>query len=116
DTEIRLDAGDDDSWQVPVACAEMRRDQPSDSDVFSLRPSTASGELRRLLNTRDFSEATFRVQQFAIWTITNNPRRGGYVALGSILNAAGPTDGELTAIRDLFEAAGLDTRDYRALR
>jgi hypothetical protein len=118
DTEIDIAPGDNDSWQVPVACAEMRRDQPSGDDTFSIRPGAASGDLARLLDTDEFADQDFRVQQFAVWTITNNPLRRSYTGLGSTFSVfgTGPSDEEFDAIRDLFEAAGINPRDYRAFR
>jgi hypothetical protein len=118
DTEIDLAAMDDGSWDVPVACAEMRRDQPGESDTFDIRTSRASGDLARLLNEPEFGDHQFRVQQFAVWTITNDPLRRNYTPLGSTLSVfgTGPTDDEFNAIRDLLEAADIEPSDYRAFR
>jgi hypothetical protein len=109
---------DDGSWDVPVACAEMRRDQPGESDTFDIRTSRASGDLARLLNEPEFGDHQFRVQQFAVWTITNDPLRRNYTPLGSTLSVfgTGPTDDEFNAIRDLLEAADIEPSDYRAFR
>lgn len=118
DTEFTLAPGERDSWEVPVACAEMRRDEPTDDDSFDVRPVVASGDLARLVMLERFGDEDFRVQQFAVWTITNNPSRRNYTGLGSTFSVfgTGPTADELDAIRDLFEDAGIEPSDYKAFR
>jgi hypothetical protein len=71
-----------------------------------------------LLAVPTFGEQPFRVDQFAIWTVIENPRRHDYVHLGTAFEiiGSGPSDEELGTIRDLFEEAGIDPADYRALR
>jgi hypothetical protein len=64
----------------------------------------------------DFSKQSFRVQQFAIWTITDNPTRKGYVGLGTFVSGSGPSDAEMAKIKALFTAAGIDQKKYQALR
>jgi len=63
-------------------------------------------------------DADGRVQQFAVWTITNNPKRNGYVGLtsGFSVFGSGPDDEEIDAIRHLFDMADIDMGKYRALR
>lgn len=56
-----------------------------------------------------------RVQQFAIWTITDNPTKDGYVGIGSFGFGSGPGKTELARIKALFKAAGIPTTKYRAL-
>jgi hypothetical protein len=68
-----------------------------------------------LLKAPDFAGQTFRVRQFAIWTITDNPTRTGYVGLGSFGIGSGPRDEEIAVIRQLFVKAGLDPTAYLAL-
>jgi hypothetical protein len=65
----------------------------------------------------NFSEASARVKQFAIWTITDNPERGGYMGIstGFLPYGSGPDDDEIEAIRTLFISAGISTGKYQAL-
>jgi hypothetical protein len=76
---------------------------------------TAKEDLLKLLGLSDFQDETFRVQQFAIWTITDNPARDGYVGLGRFVYGTGPEDEEIERIRILFERAGISIDKYRAL-
>jgi len=39
--------------------------------VFTISTGAASARLLRLLAVPDFADASFRVQQFAVWTITD---------------------------------------------
>lgn len=103
---------------LEVACAEMNRDQPTGDDTFRVLDDLPQADLLRLLEAPEFGDQSGRVQQFAVWTITNNPRRNDYVGLtsGFELFGTGPDDDEIAAIRDLFEIAGIDTSKYRALK
>jgi hypothetical protein len=117
-TTIDLEPGESGSWDLPAACAKMRRDEPGGDDLFTISRSPATGDLARLLAAEDFAAASARVQQFAVWTITNDPARSRYVGLGSTLNpfGSGPSDEEFAAIRELILGAGIEPRDYRAFR
>jgi hypothetical protein len=101
-----------------VACAEMHQVQPTSDDTFRVLDDPPQADLVRLLQLPEFRDESGRVQQFAVWTITNNPRRNGYVGLtsGFDIFGSGPDDDEIDAIRELFETAGIDTDKYRALR
>jgi hypothetical protein len=103
---------------LEVACAEMNQDQPTGDDTFRVLDDVPQPDLLRLLETPEFMDQSGRVQQFAVWTITNNPKRSGYVGLtsGFDIFGTGPDDEEIAAIRDLFETAGIDTGKYRALK
>jgi hypothetical protein len=74
-----------------AACADMMLDTPDDIDGFTLKRTPTQEDLVKLLNLPDFLEESFRVQQFAIWTITDNPSRSGYVGLGYDEYGSGPT-------------------------
>lgn len=103
---------------VEVACAQMHDDQPGDtgkSDAFTVRAALAKGDLAKLLKSDAFREAGFRVQQFAIWTITNNPSRSGFVHLGTSGVGSGPSTADLREIKSMFKDAGIATSAYRAL-
>lgn len=116
--EIALAADESGTWSVDVACGKMRRDQPAGDDRFTIRAQPASGDLALLLASPGFADLEFRVQQFAVWTLTNDPSRGGYVGLGTQFSVfgSGPTKEEFAAIRDTLEQAGVDPGDYRAFR
>jgi hypothetical protein len=100
---------------IDVACAAMHLDQPGSSDSFTMEPTLATSAVVSLVGLPDFSSQTFRVKQFAIWTITDNPTRDGYVGLGTFGIGSGPSDEEIVIIRQLFVKAGLDPSAYRAL-
>lgn len=102
--------------KVMAACADMILDTPEDIDNFTLKRTPTSEDLVKLLSLPDFLEESFRVQQFAIWTITDNPTRSGYVGLGYDEYGTGPTHEEMCRIRALFEKAGISVYNYRALR
>ncbi|HLE75565.1 MAG TPA: hypothetical protein VI864_05925 [Candidatus Bathyarchaeia archaeon] len=104
------------SRSVPVACATMELDQPDEKDPFTISTIPAPEDLVKLLNLPDFRNETFRVQQFAIWTITDNPPRDGYVGIGSFGFGSGPDDEEMQKIRALFEKAGIPADKYQALQ
>jgi hypothetical protein len=104
------------SRSVPMACASMELDQPDANDAFTISTIPAPEDLTKLLNLPDFHAETFRVQQFAIWTITDNPPRDGYVHLGTFGFGSGPSDEEMQRIRTLFEEAGISTDKYQALQ
>ncbi|HEX5148448.1 MAG TPA: hypothetical protein VFW02_05160, partial [Candidatus Limnocylindrales bacterium] len=112
---LALAPGESKTLTLDVACAAMHLDQPGSSDQFALDPAQAGGPLVSLLGVPDFAGQTFRVKQFAIWTITDNPPRGGYVGIGSFGFGTGPSDAEIVAIRQLFVKAGLDPSAYIAL-
>jgi hypothetical protein len=99
-----------------VACAEMHKNGPSNKDTFTIKSATAPSALLKLMALTDFKKQSFRMQQFAIWTITNNPQRRGYVGIGIFGMGSGPTDDEITLIKQLFTNAGIPTTDYQALR
>jgi hypothetical protein len=103
---------------LDVACAEMHDGQPGSSDTFTVRSTQATSTVMKLLRAPTFGDASFRVQQFALWTLIENPTTSGYQALGSTFSVfgTGPSDTELSQIATLVKAAGLDPTDYRALR
>lgn len=108
--------GSKESLTLSVACASMELDAPEESDHFAVNMAPAPEDLVKLLNLPAFLEQPFRVQQFAIWTITDNPPRGGYVGLGYYGVGSGPSDEEMQSIRALFQQAGIPTDRYQALQ
>lgn len=112
---IDISPGDTVDWALDVACGAMHLDQPGGTDEFTISAG-GNEELRALVTAPGWGEADFRVRQFAIWTITDDPTASGYVALGVAGVGSGPDDEELAEIEVLFVAAGLDPSAYRALR
>jgi hypothetical protein len=108
--EVSVDVG------LDVACAQMHDAMPESSDTFRVSSSRAPADLLKLLRLPAFADEAFRVQQFAIWTITDNPSRSGYVGLSSIVDSGGPTRAEFARIEALFDRAGIAAGHYRALR
>jgi len=98
-----------------TACANMELDAPSQSDNLILSSEAAPDDLILLLDLPDFHEEEFRIRQFAIWTITDNPKRGEYVGIGTFGIGSGPNDEEIEKIRVLFDKAGISTGKYQAL-
>jgi hypothetical protein len=102
--------------EVKVACANMELDQPGSNDTFTIRRESTNPDLIKLLTLPGVERMNFRIQQFAIWTITDNPPRNGYVRLGTMGVGSGPTSEEFDQIRFMFESAGIATANYQALR
>ncbi|MFO0964259.1 MAG: hypothetical protein U0793_01550 [Gemmataceae bacterium] len=101
---------------IEAACVNMHKDMPSPSKTFALGKTPAADNLKKLVSYPAFRKQRFRVQQFAIWTITDNPAtRERYMGLGPFI-ATLPSDDEMRAIRALFLEAGIPTAEYGALR
>lgn len=103
---------------IDAACASMESEVPGEADSLTLSSASISTDLTKLLRLPEFQSETFRVKQFAIWTITDNPERGDYIGIttgGSILGT-GPTEEEMGRIRLLFEKAGIPIDRYQALQ
>jgi hypothetical protein len=112
---VRLMKKDDtEKLSIDVSCGNMDRSTPGKDDVFTISFASASGDLARLLSNPNFAKASFRIRQFAIWTITDNPRRNGYVGIGAFGLGNGPDQNELQQIAALFVASRIDPRSYRA--
>lgn len=114
---VRLTSSDREvSLTIPVACVNMERQVPAASDRLRLSTAAAGGDLIKLVRLPDFQSQSFRIQQFAIWTITDNPARTEYVGISSFGVGSGPNDQEIQSIRSLFNQAGIESGKYRALR
>ncbi len=92
------------------------RTSPGQTDSFKLVKRSLPKDLTALLALEGFPAADFRVQQFAIWTILDDPTRDGFVRLGTFGVGSGPSSKEISAIRKLFTEAGIDPDAYRATR
>lgn len=110
-----LEPGETTTFAVSVSCMNMHLPEPKSSDVLRLEPPESRGDLARLVATPSFANAAFRVQQFAVWTVTDNPGPGQFVGIGSSLSpfGSGPTDSEIAILRRLFYEAGIETTKYR---
>lgn len=102
------------SLELEVSCANMHLKQPEFSDVFTISSEPTNEDLLRLLALEDFAFYDTELQQFAIWTITDNPfdpysyvpiEVGGYTHY--------PQEYQIDIIKDLFEAAGIDTTKFK---
>lgn len=114
--EVLLDPYEEaEPFYMDAACANMELDAPGDTDTMQLSSATPSEDLLKLLELEEFCAETTRVKQFAIWTITDNPARDGYVGIGYWGMGSGPSDEEMEAIRTLFINAGISTEEYQAL-
>jgi hypothetical protein len=116
-TDVVLNPGDSGvPLTVDVACTNMHLSAPTSSNTFSVR-SSQSRTLRLLVSLADFQQSSPQVQQFAVWTITDNPGRYGFTELCTdSANCSGPTDDEIDQIRQLFKEAGITTSNYAALQ
>jgi len=103
-------------FDIDAACANMELDAPEESNSLALSTAAPSEDLIKLLNISAFHAEKTRVKQFAIWTITDNPERDGYmgIATGFAIFGTGPSDDEMEKIRLLFEEAGIVTAEYKA--
>jgi hypothetical protein len=108
--------GSSEVLSIPAACANMHLDAPESSDTFTTRRAPISEDLPKLLSVPGFPDETFRVQQFAIWTITENPNcQASYRGLGAWGFGSGPDEEEMERIETLFEEAEISTNKYPAL-
>ncbi len=99
---------------IPVVCANMNLRMPEEADTFRIEGPSLSEDLVKLHQETEFHWASVRVEQFAIWVITDNPSRSGFVALRSAEpKATGPSGEEIEEMREIFEAADIDTAKYR---
>jgi hypothetical protein len=104
--------------ELDVSCANMSKKEPGRQDTFTVLPELAPQELIALLSLAEFAFEPMRIQQFSVWTITDNPAPDGYVGLKASFSSegSGPTEQELARIRELFLLTGLDTANYKALQ
>lgn len=111
---ITLKAYSNYSSTLYVACANMSLRTPSQSDSFIISQTQKPEDLTKLMGLTSFYPTSFRVKQFAIWTITDNPTRSGYVEIGwTAGHFSGPTNEELEKIESLFIEAGIQTQKYQ---
>ncbi|WP_294232620.1 hypothetical protein [Prosthecobacter sp.] len=133
----RIERGDSRSFLVDARCMNMALDTPGYSNEFSVKKTRVSGDLDRLIRSAEFTKLSPRVEQFAIWTITDNPNPGGYtpiienrgtnttgIPLPPLASGAGrrqgtgtgPDEDEIFEIRRVFSSCGIEVQRYRALQ
>jgi len=109
---------------VLAACIDMMLDAPDEGDSLTLktvlsskkRPNLPDLHLMNLLNLPTFLNESFRAQQFAIWTITENPSNcEDYVRLGYSGHFTGPSTEEMCKISALFKEADIPMERYPVL-
>jgi len=96
------------SLEVDVACANMGKKEPTGGDTFKVSKAPTPADLQKLISLAEFPFASNRVQQFAVWTITNNPHIDSYVGIDTTSGLrGGPTVTEIAEMRQLFVAAAI---------
>jgi hypothetical protein len=101
------------SLELEVSCANMELEEPSGADTFTISGGT-SDDLLKLLRLSEFRFENGRIQQFAVWTITDNPARNNYTGITDQYGTgSGPTGDEIEIIRSLFQSAGINTSKYK---
>lgn len=108
--------GRTESLRISAACINMHRQTPRANHGFQSGLKMADGDLETLLKSPDFAGTGFRIQQYAIWTITDNPGRGEYPGISSSGSGGGPSKEELMQVRRLLESAGVRVERYRAFQ
>lgn len=111
--EIVLEPHAEISIELEVACANMRLNAPGSADSYTAVYPPAIPNLSKLVSSISFIEhGSFRVQQFAIWIVTDDAINTGFVGLGSIGPGSGPSEDEMRQIQQLFEDAGISMDEY----
>ena len=101
------------SVELEVSCANMELKQPGYTDVFTISTEPMNEDLVKLLAYEDFLFQSNELQQFAIWTITDNPACAFcYVGIESGGYAHLPDENQIAAIKNMFELVGIDTTKY----
>lgn len=99
--------------ELEVSCANMHLDQPDYSNTFTVSSEPATGDLQRLVALTDFSFLDLVLQQFAIWTITDNPVTPyDYVGIDTGGDTRFPQENEIETMKSLFIEAGIDLANY----
>lgn len=108
------------STSVNVACTEMDKDTPESENNFTVGQASKVSDLYRLVNCPKFSNATFRVQQYSVWTITDNPATYEYVGLTSGFGfdsfGSEPSEDEFNEIKTLIKECGINPYKYEAFK
>lgn len=101
------------SLDLDVSCANMTLKEPTYSDLFSISEEPINEDLLRLLRSEKFSTLDLTIQQFAIWTVTDNPYdMYSYTGITLGDSTERPSEQVINLIRTQFEQAGIDTTKY----
>jgi hypothetical protein len=115
DVVVTENSGQKTALNLAVASLDMNLTPPSASDTYILSKIQPAPELLKLISLPDFSAEPIAIQQYAIWTITNNPKREAYPAFGSFKNTVAASSADFQRIRALFEKAKIPISNYQAL-
>lgn len=93
----------------------MHQDAPSEETTFTLLgASHPDSDMVKLLNNPAFADLKYADQQFAIWTITDNPASDEYVGISGPDSNAYVNEAVLHTIHDIFVSSGIDVTNYQA--
>ncbi len=103
--------------EVEAACASMQKKEPGSGDELRVVPALASEDLLKLLALPEFQFLSTRLRQFAVWTVTDNPRRDYYVGVSTMRGISeGPSAEEFDQVKDLLVKAGIDISQFNAYK
>jgi hypothetical protein len=132
------------SSEVDAACMNMTRKEPKKADRLTIDPEAIVPlPIAKLITSPLFKSSSYRIRQFAIWIITDDPLKSGFTGIGNagavlgalrdaatadvgsqaeglkrfkdIAAAQGPpTEKEFFEVEALFKEVGLNPADYRA--
>ncbi len=112
-----LRPGSEVAIEVEVACASMPKKEPGSGDEFKVGQALAGEDLLKLLALPEFQFLPIRLRQFAVWTVTDNPRRDYYVGVSTSRGISeGPTVEEFEQVKDLLIKAGIDISQFNAFK
>ncbi|MBA3072242.1 MAG: hypothetical protein FP831_01475 [Anaerolineae bacterium] len=101
------------SLELEVSCANMTLKEPSYADAFSVSTEPINEDLLRLIQSENFTYLDLTIQQFAIWTITDNPYdTNSYTGITIGNYKEKPNELMIKIMRGQFEQAGIDTTKY----
>ena len=89
---------------------------PDYGDSLSISHRPVPKDVKKLLDLPEFDEEEFSLRQFAVWTITNNPKPKGYSEIDDDGLSVKLGTGGIQKIKELFESAGISVNKYQALR
>ena len=112
--EIVLEPDSPVELELEVTCANMDLEAPTPEDSFTIS-EPLDPALSRLAWAISDSEESFRVNQFAVWIVTNDPQIGQFRRISSgPAPGSGPFVEEIERIKYLFEIADIPIEDYAA--
>lgn len=101
------------SLELEVSCANMELKMPDFSDGFTVSMEPVNEDLVKLLSMEDFRFNDTILQQFAVWTITENPMfTWDYTGITQGSYTTTVTESDVEWLRGLFLHAGIDPDNY----